>query len=223
MCPEHHAPTAIPKNGSLFMKPKHNEPYRLSQALAAVLLVLLIATPGCAHRKGGAAGSKFGQESGRSEPLLPATGDSASGINFGGDGFAENVPLSGRPSHLSFDSPQVRRDMFEPVYFAFDRYDVDGSELAKIRRVADYLRSHSSSGVIVAGNTDATGTTEYNRNLGERRSLAIRGVLIQQGIAAAQVQTLSFGEDRPAQPGTSESALAANRRAEFGIFDSVSR
>lgn len=204
------------------MKPMHNEPYRLSQALAAVLLILLLASHGCAHRKGGAAASKFGQESGRSEPLLPATGDSASGINFGSDGFAENVPLSGRPSHLSFDSQDVRKDLFEPVYFAFDRYDVDGSELLKIRKLADYLQAHSSSGVIVAGHTDATGTTEYNRNLGERRSLAIRAVLIQQGISAAQVQTVSFGEDRPAQPGTNDSALAANRRAEFGIFDSVS-
>lgn len=204
------------------MKPMHNEPYRLSQALAAVLLILVLASHGCAHRKGGAAASKFGQESGRSEPLLPATGDSASGINFGGDSFAENVPLSGRPSHLSFDSQDVRKDLFEPVYFAFDRYDVDGSELLKIRKLAGYLQSHSSSGVIVAGHTDATGTTEYNRNLGERRSLAIRAALIQQGISAAQVQTVSFGEDRPAQPGTNDSALAANRRAEFGIFDSVS-
>lgn len=199
------------------MNPKRNPHSRLSQVIAATLLVLLLATHGCAHRKGAnAPASKFGQESGQSDPFLAGTAN-----GFGTSGSAENVPLSGRPNDVSFDSPKVRKDLFDPVHFAFDRYDLDRNELPKIKRVADYLRSRRS-GVIIAGHTDSMGTTEYNRNLGERRALAVRTALLQDGVEASRVQTLSFGEDRPAQPGNSESANAANRRAEFGLFESVS-
>jgi peptidoglycan-associated lipoprotein len=209
--PAHLSSTHLPMN------PNINPSSRYSQVIVATLLVLLLlATHGCAHRKGAnATGSKFGQEGGQANPFLAGTGNNA------GDGLAENVPLSGRPNDVNFDSPKVRKDLFEPVHFAFDRYDLDQNELPKIKRVADYLRSRGS-GVIIAGHTDSLGTTEYNRNLGERRALAVRVTLLQYGIDAARVQTLSFGEDRPAQAGNSESANTANRRAEFGLFESVS-
>lgn len=198
------------------MKPI-NLPLNLSnQALVTALLILLLAAQGCAHRRGGnSASSRHGQETGQADPF-----GTWSDAGFAG-GDAENVPLTGRPNDVRFDSAQVRKDLFEPVYFAFDHYEVAANEMQKIKQLSNHLRSRAA-GVIVAGHTDLTGTAEYNRNLGERRALAIRAALLQLGVHPSQVQTLSFGEDRPAQSGNNESAHAANRRAEFGVFESVS-
>ncbi len=139
-------------------------------------------------------------------------GDQYAGID--GD-YVSGTPLSDRIGANFFGS-EVQRGQFPPVYFAFDSFDVSGSEMSKIEKVASTLRS-SGKTVIVAGFTDERGTEEYNRGLGERRALAVREALIAAGMNAAKVQTVSFGEEMPADPGSGESAWAANRRAEFGV------
>jgi peptidoglycan-associated lipoprotein len=75
----------------------------------------------------------------------------------------------------------------------------------------------SPQSLIVAGFTDDRGTEEYNRGLGERRALAVRQALINAGMPAGRIQTVSFGEEMPADSGSSEAAWAKNRRAEFGV------
>jgi peptidoglycan-associated lipoprotein len=74
-----------------------------------------------------------------------------------------------------------------------------------------------SKDIIIAGFTDERGTEEYNRGLGERRAQAVRDALIGMGVNGARLQTVSFGEDMPADPGSGEEAWAKNRRAEFGV------
>ena len=139
-------------------------------------------------------------------------GDEFAGID--GD-FVTGTPLSDRVGANFFGS-DVQRGQFSPVYFEFDSYSVSPSEESKVQAVASSLRS-SKNTVIVAGFTDERGTAEYNRGLGERRALAVREALISAGIPAARVQTVSFGAEMPADPGSGEAAWAANRRAEFGV------
>ena len=74
-----------------------------------------------------------------------------------------------------------------------------------------------SNTLIIAGFTDERGTEEYNRGLGEKRAQAVRDALISQGVSGGRIQTVSFGEEMPADSGSSESAWAMNRRAEFGV------
>ena len=69
--------------------------------------------------------------------------------------------------------------------------------------------------VEIEGHCDVRGTEEYNRSLGERRALALREELIRLGIEASRVDTISYGEDRPAVAGNDEAAYRKNRRAEF--------
>jgi len=135
----------------------------------------------------------------------------------GPDGDSVNgTALPERQEGVSFLGSNVDRSRFRPVYFAFDSYAVGGEERAKIDTVAAYLReSHGT--VIVAGFTDERGTPEYNRGLGERRSLAVRQALIGAGASGSQIQTVSFGSEMPADAGSNESAWAKNRRAEFGV------
>ncbi|MEM7014961.1 MAG: OmpA family protein, partial [Verrucomicrobiota bacterium] len=94
---------------------------------------------------------------------------------------------------------------------------VSGGEMQKLQQVAQYMRSNPVN-LIIAGHTDQVGTSEYNRNLGDRRATAVRSALAQQGVDPGRVHTVSYGEDMPAQGGGSESANAANRRAEFGFY-----
>jgi len=72
--------------------------------------------------------------------------------------------------------------------------------------------------IIIAGFTDDRGTEEYNRGLGERRAQAVREALIGMGVSGGRVQTVSFGEEMPADSGSGDAAYAKNRRAEFGVI-----
>jgi peptidoglycan-associated lipoprotein len=103
----------------------------------------------------------------------------------------------------------------DTVYFDFDRYNVKPSELSKVQAVADYLKGQSSNAVLVEGHCDERGTPEYNRALGERRAISIRESLTNLGIAADRIHTISYGEDKPVDPGHNEAAWAKNRRGEF--------
>jgi peptidoglycan-associated lipoprotein len=109
------------------------------------------------------------------------------------------------------------RDFFEAqtVYFDFDSSVVKGSEQSKTGIVAAHLRANPSHAVKIEGHCDERGTEEYNRALGERRALAVRETLIADGVAPERILTISYGEDRPADPGHNEAAWRKNRRGEF--------
>jgi len=106
---------------------------------------------------------------------------------------------------------------FDPVYFDYDSSHVKPSEQPKIEKVAEYLRANPSLRLIIEGHCDERGSAEYNLALGERRALAIRAYLVGLGVDASRIQTISYGEERPAAPGTGESVWRLNRRGEFVI------
>jgi peptidoglycan-associated lipoprotein len=140
-----------------------------------------------------------------------------SDLYAGVDGdFVKGTPLGDRVEGSNFFGTTVARGQFSPLYFAYDSFQVSGAEKSKVEKVATALKS-SSSNLIVAGFTDDRGTQEYNRGLGERRALAVRQALIDAGVPADRVQTVSFGSEMPADSGSGESAWALNRRAEFGV------
>jgi peptidoglycan-associated lipoprotein len=104
------------------------------------------------------------------------------------------------------------------VYFDFDSSVIKSGEKPKLTSVAEYLKAHPGEAVRVEGNCDERGTEEYNRSLGERRALASREALVEQGIDALMVETISYGKDRPAAPGHDESAWRLNRRSDFIVL-----
>jgi peptidoglycan-associated lipoprotein len=106
----------------------------------------------------------------------------------------------------------------ETVYFDFDSSVIKASEKPKAAAVADYLKANKGKAVRVEGNCDERGTEEYNRSLGERRALALREELIRLGIGPTEVDTISYGKDRPAAQGHDESAWKQNRRDDFIVL-----
>lgn len=101
------------------------------------------------------------------------------------------------------------------VYFDFDRSEIKGEFRDVIQAHAEYLASHPDVSLTLEGHADERGTREYNIALGERRSNAVQRMLTLQGVAASQIRTISYGEERPAALGHEESAWSLNRRAEF--------
>ena len=104
---------------------------------------------------------------------------------------------------------------FEPVYFSFDQNTIRQSEEHKLKAVADYLKGNAKAGIVIEGNCDSRGTTEYNRTLGEKRAIAAKTFLMAEGIAENRIKTLSYGKERPAVQGEDEAAHTQNRRDEF--------
>jgi peptidoglycan-associated lipoprotein len=130
--------------------------------------------------------------------------------------YVTGTPLPERREGTSFFGGNVQRGQFPPIYFDFDSQSIRASETGKIQQLASFMKSGSSE-VIIAGFTDERGTAEYNRGLGERRAGAVRESLIGEGVDGGRLQTVSFGAEMPADPGSNESAWAKNRRAEIGV------
>ena len=101
------------------------------------------------------------------------------------------------------------------VYFDYDRSDVRADQRDRIATNAEIFRRWTDWPLSIEGNCDERGTVEYNLALGERRAMAAKQALVAAGIEAARVSTVSYGEERPADPGHDETAWAKNRRAEF--------
>ena len=101
------------------------------------------------------------------------------------------------------------------VYFEYDKSAIQTGEAGKIGPVIEFLKAHPDNNLLIEGHCDERGTEEYNRALGERRALALRERVTAAGISGERVTTISYGEDRPADPGHDQAAWSKNRRGEF--------
>lgn len=101
------------------------------------------------------------------------------------------------------------------VYFDYDSYIVKSEYQAVIDAQARYLKADKNRKSMIEGHTDERGGREYNLALGQKRSEAVRQALSLLGVAESQVEAVSFGKEKPAAPGTDETAFSKNRRAEI--------
>ncbi len=106
---------------------------------------------------------------------------------------------------------------FSKVYFDFDASMLNGDSKAALDANAVIMQKYTDVKVEVQGNADERGTTDYNLALGQKRADAVVKYLLARGISSSRVKTVSYGEERPAVSGSSETAFAQNRRAEFVI------
>ena len=105
----------------------------------------------------------------------------------------------------------------QPVFFAFDKYDLSSEARATLTANAAALRETPGFDVTVEGHCDERGTNEYNLALGDKRARAARDFLVSSGIAASRFTIVSYGEERPFEYGHEERAWSQNRRAHFRV------
>jgi peptidoglycan-associated lipoprotein len=143
------------------------------------------------------------------------------------------TPVSAAPHRDSFDpAPQpvddgalareaalraseARAVMTAPVYFDFDRSELSEAGRSRLDAKLPIMQADASMRIRIMGNTDERGSDEYNLALGHRRALVAKRYLVEHGIDAARITTVSFGEEHPAVDGHDEAAYAQNRRDEF--------
>ncbi len=95
---------------------------------------------------------------------------------------------------------------------------IEDGDKPTLQKIAAYLKQHPRVGVRIEGNCDERGTPEYNMALGERRAESAKKYLIGLGVPANKISTISFGKEKPLDPGHSEEAWTKNRRDHFDIM-----
>ena len=101
------------------------------------------------------------------------------------------------------------------VYFDFDSYVVKDEFKPVIEAHSQYLIKNADRKIVIQGNTDERGGSEYNLALGQKRAEAVRRALNLLGVPDAQIEAVSFGKEKPKATGSNEAAWAENRRADI--------
>lgn len=190
-----------------------SRPHRRTERTAALAVLLLLAgcgggkrPPVLATTPGGEAYPPTGAES----PTQPVDegpdfraieGESATGSD-----------LSDWPASVSDEGGPL-----EDIHFDYDSANLTDTARVVLEKHALWLQSHREAKVSVEGHCDERGTVEYNLALGEQRARAARDYLESLGVAADRLRTVSYGKERPLDPGTGEQAWARNRRAHFAV------
>jgi peptidoglycan-associated lipoprotein len=106
---------------------------------------------------------------------------------------------------------------FADIHFAFDRFDLRPAAREILDMHAKWLKAHPEFTVRIDGNCDERGTVEYNMALGQRRAASAMKYLVDLGVGKNRLSTISYGKERPLDPGHNEEAWAKNRRDHFSV------
>lgn len=107
--------------------------------------------------------------------------------------------------------------LMEDIFFEFDSYVILPEAQDILSNKAEWLQNNADVSVTIEGHCDERGTIEYNLALGDRRAQSAKDFLVNLGISKSRLHTISYGEERPLDPGSNEDAWAKNRRAHFVI------
>jgi peptidoglycan-associated lipoprotein len=163
-------------------------------AQAVIITLSIVAMSACTHTK--------------------KNSDAAMGMNnAGGSSSTSGI---GEGTHYGSDSAagsSRKVTAKNTYYFDYDRSNVRDSDKPAIYAQADYLLAHPNAKIILEGHTDPRGSREYNVGLGERRAQAVSDILKNKGVNPSQIRILSYGSERPASTGRSESEFQLDRRS----------
>jgi peptidoglycan-associated lipoprotein len=163
------------------------------------LVLAMLVLSGCSSTGGAKDGAEGGAGSGMS-------GEGGTSTSAAGDGGS----WTGSPLEDP-NSPLYEK----VVYFDFDRSEIRPEYVDTLRAHAEYLVNTPSARLVIEGHCDERGSREYNIALGERRANSVKRFLEAEGVSPVQLDTISYGEERPVDPGHNEAAWAKNRRAEL--------
>jgi len=186
----------------------------------AVLLVLALVATGCAKKEvvrsnegagtaaeAPAAAPAPQPESIVSEPIKP-------------EAPKAEAPAAGTQTAMAeaaagMAATEEKASLFADIYFDFDKSFIREDAKPVLAKVADYLKKNSGAKVQIEGHCDERGTAEYNMALGARRAESAKKYLLSLGVKAAALSTVSYGKEKPLDPGHTEDAWAKNRRDHF--------
>ena len=156
-----------------------------------VLGLALVATAGCTKKR-------------------PVDIPPGPGVDQGGTGVDNG---SGEEGTNALNEQFKREVQSNTIHFAYDQYDIDPEARTILDSQARWLAAHPNARVAIEGHCDERGTREYNLALGDRRANAAKNYLAARGISPSQINTISYGKERPVALGSDEASWAQNRRA----------
>ncbi len=119
------------------------------------------------------------------------------------------------PAPTPAPAPKVTASDFADAFYDFDSFALRDDAKAALDKDAKLMRDNSDVAITIEGHCDERGTVEYNLALGEKRAGAARDYLVNAGVDASRIQTVSYGKERPFAEGHDETAWAQNRRGHF--------
>jgi peptidoglycan-associated lipoprotein len=128
---------------------------------------------------------------------------------------APTPPTPPPPTPAPQETPPTPVVELQDAFFDFDSYALREDARTVLDQDSRLLRDNSGASVLIEGHCDERGTVEYNLALGEKRANAAKDYLVGAGISASRIETVSYGKERPFDPGHDEAAWAKNRRAHF--------
>ena len=140
---------------------------------------------------------------------------------------ASSIPTvtAAAPSALSTTRiDQLNRELAaRSVYFSYDAFSIDSKFESVIRKNVELVKAVPGVSLVLEGNTDERGSSEYNLALGQKRADVIRKSLTLQGVSEAQIEAISLGKEKPMAACQDESCWSQNRRVDFVVKPVASR
>lgn len=162
-----------------------------------IVFMFTLSSTGCAPKKAAEQSSEVSQ---------PQAAEGTSPVETPGTAPGAEGPAPTAAAQAGFD---------KVIYFDFDQYELKPEATQALSGLVTYLNANPDLKVQICGNCDERGTNEYNIALGDKRAKAAQEFCITQGIDPQKISTISYGEEKPADPGHSEEAWAKNRRDDF--------
>lgn len=125
------------------------------------------------------------------------------------------VPEDDGPVERDPDPLEWKPLPMKAVYFDYDKSMLKPEGKAAIQRNVEFLKAHPNARILIEGNCDERGTSEYNLALGERRAASVLKYMTDLGVSASRITTKSWGEERPVALGHNESSWWQNRRGDM--------
>ena len=189
------------------------------------IALMLLVSVGCAKKEvvkstdaGGAAASSRDLSSGSKESGI-VTETVQSEARMAEKGAETRTAMAARQAEAAAGAAATMEQpsRFGDIHFDYDKAFIREDAKPVLATVAAYLKGNPSASVLVEGHCDERGTAEYNLALGERRAEATRKYIVSLGVKAGALSTVSFGKEKPVDPGHTEAAWAKNRRAHFAV------
>ncbi|SRR5579883_620861 len=179
----------------------------MRRVLSVLIIAASLVLAACAHKPPRGAPA--------ANTAVPTTGAGAESSGAAGANANEGAAGTNAGAEGGAAGPQEGLLAKRTIYFDFDSSEIKGEGTDIVAAHAKYLASHPSVHVRLEGNTDERGSREYNIGLGERRAQSVRRALLLQGASDSQISTVSYGAERPVDPGHDEAAWAKNRRVDI--------
>jgi peptidoglycan-associated lipoprotein len=186
--------------------------------LSGLALIALVLIPACKHAKPPAPTTTTQAPAVSSTPDVPPMVDTTPRVDTRSDFVQTDTQPRVTTETLPNDIEELNRvaqerGYIQDAYFGYDEGTLSDAAQAALTSSANWLKKNAGYNLLVEGHCDERGTEQYNLALGDRRANTVKDYLSTLGVDASRIRTVSYGEERPFDPGHDESSWAKNRRA----------